>query len=73
MRLRLWLQNLDDLATGAAGGYYSGQIFYDIFVARYGHGGGGIVLMGIPMFGMFFCERCCLYLSCGHSPDLRTV
>lgn len=61
------LQNIDDLATGSAGGYYTGQIFYDIFVARYGHGGGGIVLMGIPMLGMFFCEPCCLLAPPLHS------
>ena len=35
--------------------YVSGQIFYDVFQARYGHGGGGVVVMGIPAIAMMLC------------------
>lgn len=44
----------ENIVSGPANGYYVGQIFWDIFQARYGHGGGAIVLMGIPMIAMFF-------------------
>jgi hypothetical protein len=40
------LQDPSNLLTGSAGGYVSGQIYYDAFLARFGHGGGGIVAMG---------------------------
>lgn len=44
------LQDIDNLsASGSAGGYISGQIYYDAFSARFGHGGGGIVAMGITL------------------------
>ena len=49
------LQDTSDLVTGSANGYYVGQVFFDAFEGRFHHGGGGIVLMGIPMFAMFFC------------------
>lgn len=58
------LQNPDDLlftsdaslGYGAAGGQYiSGQIYYTAFQARFGHGGGGVVAMGIPAIAMFLC------------------
>ena len=39
----------------AAAPYPSGEIFYAAFQARYGHGGGGIVAMGIPAIAMFLC------------------
>ena len=31
----------------------AGQIFYDVFYARYGSGTGGIIAMGIPLIGNF--------------------
>ena len=37
----------------AAAPYPSGEIFYAAFQARYGHGGGGIVAMGIPAIAMY--------------------
>ena len=43
------LQDTTDLLTGSAGGYVSGQIYYDAFLARFGHGGGGIVAMGTAL------------------------
>ncbi|DBB05374.1 TPA: hypothetical protein ACH3X3_010590 [Trebouxia sp. C0006] len=49
------IQDTSDQLTGSANGYYVGQIFYDAFQGRFHHGGGGIVLLGIPMFAMFFC------------------
>ena len=43
------LQDTSDLLDGSAGGYVSGQIYYDAFLARFGHGGGGIVAMGAAL------------------------
>lgn len=59
----LHMQNPDDIlflndastADGSANQYVSGQIFFDAFKGRYGHGGGGVVAMGIPMIAMFLC------------------
>ena len=49
MEAFLLVQDIDNLnASGSAGGYISGQIYYDAFSARFGHGGGGIVAMGEP-------------------------
>ena len=45
----------DNILSGPANGYYVGQIIWDIFQAKYSHGGGAIVMMGIPMIAMFFC------------------
>lgn len=45
----------ENILSGPANGYYVGQIFWDVFEAKYSHGGGAIVMMGIPMIGMFFC------------------
>ncbi|BDA43078.1 Amino-acid permease BAT1 [Coccomyxa sp. Obi] len=49
------IQDPDNLTTGNANGYISGQIFYDAFNGRYGTGSGGVVAMGIPLIAMFFC------------------
>ncbi|GAB4822974.1 hypothetical protein N2152v2_010020 [Parachlorella kessleri] len=42
-----------DSATG--GSYAFAQVVWDAFYARYNTGTGGIVLMGIPLIGQFFC------------------
>ena len=56
-------QDIDNLsASGSAGGYISGQIYYDAFSARFGHGGGGIVAMGKPA-SPHFLSNCCNTLS----------
>ena len=49
------MQDATDLLTGNANGYISGQIFYDVFQARYGSGQGGVVAMGIPLIGALGC------------------
>ena len=49
------MQDPTDLFTGNANGYISGQIFYDVFQARYGSGQGGVVAMGIPLIGALGC------------------
>eukprot|EP00891_Asterochloris_glomerata_P002201 jgi/Astpho2/2201/Aster-03190 len=55
LSLTFSIQDPSTVADGTANGYITGQIFFDAFQARYGHGGGGIVLMGIPAIAMFFC------------------
>eukprot|EP00891_Asterochloris_glomerata_P001109 jgi/Astpho2/1109/e_gw1.00020.5.1_t len=49
------IQDASTFTTGTANGYLTGQIFFDAFQGRFGHGGGGIVLMGIPAIAMFCC------------------
>ena len=66
------MQDPTDLFTGNANGYISGQIFYDVFQARYGSGQGGVVAMGIPLIGALGCgalsvasnSRCPIALMC---------
>lgn len=38
-----------------AGGYAIAEVFYLAFKSRYGHGGGGIVCLGIVAVAIFFC------------------
>lgn len=47
------MQDPDSLLSpdSAAGGYAFAQVVWDAFYARYGSGTGGLVLMGIPLFG----------------------
>ena len=42
-----------ELLKGKAGGFAAGQILYDAFVARYGNGTGGIIMLVIPAGSMF--------------------
>ena len=71
------VQNPDDLlfssdAFAEHGSYVSGQIFYTAFQARFGHGGGGVVAMGIPAIAMFLC--CCSSVTSNsrHGPPIVT-
>ena len=50
------LQDSNNLVGGSANGYVAGQIFIDIFSARYGSNGGGIVAMSIPAIAMLLCS-----------------
>lgn len=45
--------SLAHMMGGEAGGFQSGQIFYDAFKARFGSGSGGIALLTLPASMMF--------------------
>ena len=71
--LLMCVQDTSDLLTGSANGYYVGQIFYDAFQGRFHHGGGGIVLLGIPMFAMFFCGMSSVISNSRRAPKPHVV
>ncbi|EIE25071.1 amino acid transporter [Coccomyxa subellipsoidea C-169] len=54
------VQNVEDLNTGKANGYVSGQIYYDVVMARFGDPRIAVGIMALPAMAMFFCGASCV-------------
>ncbi|CAL8461962.1 g1493 [Coccomyxa elongata] len=54
------IQDVDTLNTGRANGYVSGQIYYDVVMARYGDVRIAVAIMALPAMAMFFCGASCV-------------
>ena len=55
---RVWLHGwslVQEAEQGVFGERAAGQIFYDIFQARFGSGQGGVIAMGIPLVAALGC------------------
>ena len=51
--------SFDALNAGSADGNIIAQIFNDVFVGRYGHPGGAVAALCIPLAALYFAGQAC--------------